>query len=124
MSNAATCPPALADIGITRDESSRWQKVAAIPEAHFETAIAVAKSSAGEVTTAFLLREASKHRPAAKPQTGKHAQALRRQLDDAARDICSCLRAAIVAIQQRHAFNPQERECLSELRRLINSIPL
>jgi hypothetical protein len=54
MSKAAT----LLDLGITRDQSSRWQQVASIPAKHFEAAVQMAKNTAGEVTTAFLLREA------------------------------------------------------------------
>lgn len=50
VSKAAT----LEQIGITRDQSSRYQKLAAMPEEHFETAVETAKASAGEVTTAFM----------------------------------------------------------------------
>lgn len=46
--------PTLAEIGITRDQSSRYQKLAAMPDEHFETAVETAKASAGEVTTAFM----------------------------------------------------------------------
>lgn len=48
--------PKLSDIGITKNESSRWQKLAAIPESQFEQAVAAAKEVAGEVTTAAMLR--------------------------------------------------------------------
>lgn len=50
----------LNDLGLTRDESSRYQKLAAMPEKHFEAAVATAKAAAGEVTTARMLREAKK----------------------------------------------------------------
>lgn len=56
VSNDATPIKTLADIGLTRDESSRYQQLAAMPEEHFEAAIATAKDSVGQVTTAFLLR--------------------------------------------------------------------
>ena len=46
----------LADIGITKNESSRWQKLAAVSEEQFEHAVAAAKEIAGEVTTAAMLR--------------------------------------------------------------------
>jgi len=36
-SQAAT--PVLADLGITRDQASRWDKLAAIPKEEFETAV-------------------------------------------------------------------------------------
>lgn len=50
----------LADLGITRDQSSRYQKLAAMPDEQFEVAIATAKENVGEVTTAFMLRMAGK----------------------------------------------------------------
>ena len=51
--------PTLADMGLTKNESSRDQQLAAMPAEHFETAVATAKATAGEVTTAFMLREGS-----------------------------------------------------------------
>lgn len=48
----------LADIGITKNESSRWQKLAAVSDKQFEHAVAAAKEVAGEVTTAAMLRAA------------------------------------------------------------------
>lgn len=48
--------PKLSDLGITKNESSRWQKLAAIPETQFEQAVSAAKEVAGEVTTAAMLR--------------------------------------------------------------------
>ena len=49
-------PPTLADIGITKNESSRWQKLAAVDDEKFEKAVSAAKEVAGEVTTAAMLR--------------------------------------------------------------------
>ena len=51
-------PATLSELGIHRNDSSRWQALAAMPDEHFETAVATAKESAGQVTTAFMLREA------------------------------------------------------------------
>lgn len=48
--------PKLADLGISKNQSSRWQKLAAVPEDQFEQAITAAKEVAGEVTTAAMLR--------------------------------------------------------------------
>jgi hypothetical protein len=51
----------LADIGITKNESSRWQKLAAVSESQFEQAVSAAKEVAGEVTTAAMLRAAKSY---------------------------------------------------------------
>lgn len=62
-SDTTSHPTTLADMGLSKDESSRYQQLAAMPVEHFETAVATAKATAGEVTTAFMLREAAKARP-------------------------------------------------------------
>lgn len=46
----------LAELGVSENQSARWQKLAAVPEEKFEQAVAAAKEVAGEVTTAALLR--------------------------------------------------------------------
>lgn len=62
-SNAATeVPRTLDQMGITKDQSSRYQRLAEMPEEHFETAIETAKETAGEVTSAHMLRLASELR--------------------------------------------------------------
>ena len=58
----------LADIGVSVQTANRWEKLAAVPEAQFEQAIAAAKEVAGEVTTAAMLRATKAQEPAkAKP---------------------------------------------------------
>ena len=44
----------LVDMGVTKDQSSKWQKIANIPEEKFENYLAVEK----ELTTAGILRKA------------------------------------------------------------------
>jgi hypothetical protein len=44
--------PKLADLGITRNQSSQWQRLADLPEAEFESLLSV-----GRPTTAGMLRE-------------------------------------------------------------------
>lgn len=46
----------LDEIGISKTQSSRWQKLAAVPDDQFEQAVTAAKEVAGEVTTAAMLR--------------------------------------------------------------------
>ncbi len=47
--------PTLAELGIEKHESSRWQKLAAVPETEFEPAMATALEVAGEVTTQVIV---------------------------------------------------------------------
>ena len=54
--DATALPKTLGEIGISKTQSSRWQKLAAVPEDQFEQAVAAAKEVAGEVTTAAMLR--------------------------------------------------------------------
>lgn len=53
-------PPALDEIGVTKKQSSNWQTLAAMSDEHFEATVEAAKDTAGEVTTAFMLREAKR----------------------------------------------------------------
>lgn len=48
--------PRISDLGITFDQSSQWQAVAAIPEPEFEAVIAEAKANGERITTAGVLR--------------------------------------------------------------------
>lgn len=45
----------LADIGISKIQSSRWQSLASMSDEHFETAVATAKDTAGQAAVARLL---------------------------------------------------------------------
>jgi len=48
-------PFTLAQIGIEKHQSSRWQKLAAVPETEFEQAMEAALEIAGEVTTEVII---------------------------------------------------------------------
>lgn len=115
-------PPTLAQMGLTKDESSRYQQLAAMPADHFETAVATAKATAGEVTTAFMLREA-KRLP-----TKKMTQADQRRLQDlnAAKArgtsmLSTYARLLLQALRAQSEFTQQERELLAELAGAIHS---
>lgn len=118
----------LADIGLTKDQSSRYQQLAAMPDEHFETAVATAKETAGEVTTAFMLREAKKHRPVARPKKTKSAKRLLQKLDQAkasgASMICTYARLLIRALKERDSLDADDRKTLRDLRVLLSDIDL
>jgi hypothetical protein len=46
----------LKTLGLTLNQSSRYQQLAEMPEEQFETALSTAKEAVGEVTTAHMLR--------------------------------------------------------------------
>ena len=56
LSDDRTGLPTLPDLGITRNQSSSWQKIAAMPERDFERHIAETKQTEKELTTATLCR--------------------------------------------------------------------
>lgn len=124
-SNDATeVPPTLAQMGLTKDESSRYQQLAAMPAEHFETAVATAKATAGEVTTAFMLREAKRHAPpmgAALPSWACWAARLTpscwQQQDRArqARRPCSALPSPICGTTPRRRRHPRAGSALHRL---------
>ena len=53
---SSALPPKLAEIGISADESSQWQRIAAIPEAVLQEHVADTKAAKRELTTVGALR--------------------------------------------------------------------
>jgi hypothetical protein len=124
-SDDATSKPTLSEMGITKDQSSRWQSLAAMSDEHFETAVATAKDTAGEVTTAFMLR-AAKGRPQARPKTGPKADAMRDELRAAKERGVSMLetyaRLTLTAVRSQDSFTEQEQSLLAELMDAIAAV--
>lgn len=118
-----THAPTLADMGLTRDESSRYQQLAAMPADHFETAVATAKATAGEVTTAFMLREAKAAKPHGKPKTGAKADAMREELKQAkTRGVsmfCTYARLTIGALNAIEELDEEERQVFEDLQTAV-----
>ena len=114
----------LSDMGLTRDESSRYQQLAAMPDDHFETAVATAKATAGEVTSAFMLREAAKAKP--QPPKTKKAEALREELKQAsARGVsmlCTYAGLTLRTLKSLDSVTDQEHAVLGELAEAIAAL--
>jgi len=56
LSHDVIIPPKLADLGIERMQSHRWQQIAHLPEEVFEREISDAQTDGEELTTAHMLR--------------------------------------------------------------------
>lgn len=108
---------ALAAVGVSKSEAWRCEQLASMSPEHFEAAVATAKETAGEVTTAFMLREAKRNH--GKPMKGKRADAMRQELKEAKERGVSMLmtyaRLTLTAIKSQEEFTEQERELLAEL---------
>lgn len=116
----------LSDIGVTKDQSSQWQQLASMSDEHFETAINAAKETAGEVTTAFMLREAQRAKPHAPAKAGPKAEAMREGLRAAKERGVSMLetyaRLTLTAVRSQDSFTEQERSLLAELSEAIAAV--
>lgn len=119
-------PTTLVDLGITSNQSSRWQSLASMTDAHFETAVATAKDTAGQVTTAFMLREAKRAKPQGKPKTGPKAEAMREEIKAAQERgssmLCSYARLLIGTIQASEGLTEEERDMLDAVTSAISSL--
>jgi len=59
-STDSTASPTLSEIGINKNESSTWQKIATIPDEEFEQKIAILKKNPEKVTTKSLVAKIKK----------------------------------------------------------------
>ncbi len=125
-SHSETRPATLSEIGISNTQSSRWQSLAGMSDEHFETAVATAKDTAGQVTTAFMLREAARAKPQGKPKTGAKAEAIREELKAAQSRGVSLLetyaRLTLTAVRSQDSFTEQERALLADLSEAIAAV--
>lgn len=116
----------LEDVGLTKQEASRYESLASMSDEHFETAVATAKDTAGQVTTAFMLREAGRAKPQPIPKTGAKAEALREELKAAKERGVSMLetyaRLTLTAVRAQDSFTEQEQSLLAELMDAIAAV--
>jgi hypothetical protein len=105
-------PTTLPKLGITRDQSSKWQRFAkTIDESTFETALAHAKQRDGELTTAGLLRSV---REIVRPTGGVTEPDINVIAAELTRDIESLSRKAKLEMvaRLRNRLNPTIRKKL------------
>jgi hypothetical protein len=122
VSPTSAKPTTLVDLGITANQSSRWQQLASMSEAHFEATVATAKDTAGQVTTAFMLREAGRAKPH-KKLTGADKKRLD-QLNQAKSNsmLIGYARMVMKAIREAESFSEKEREVLDALRVEVDNV--
>jgi hypothetical protein len=117
-------PPTLAEIGLTHNESSRYQQLAAMPSEHFETAVATAKATAGEVTTAFMLREAKRVVPAKKftKKDQERLEELKAAKQRGVSMLSTYARLTLTALRAQADFTDDELSTLTELAAAIQNV--
>jgi hypothetical protein len=110
-------PMSLKELGITKDESSKAQKIASIPKeklrAHFEEV----KQSGGEITTAGVLRLASEGAPKAPVASKKKPPSAHSPIDLCAMEVRRIVLAAI-----RELSSDDAATLISELRDELDDI--
>jgi hypothetical protein len=127
--------PTLAEMGITKKQSSTWQALASMTSEHFDAAVEAAKDAAGEVTTAFVVREAKKAKPAqetkkrkpnpAKKQSKKDKIRLDELQEAKARGVSmlsTYARLTSTALRSQTDFTPEEREVLDDLLSVLQQV--
>jgi hypothetical protein len=112
-SSTTTNPPKLSDLGISKDQSSKWQRIAQMmDDAEFEKAISLAKARDEELTTAALLRAIKE---VLKPEATVIAEPnINLVATELIRDIESASRTEKLAavVQKREQLNPTIRKKL------------
>lgn len=111
----------LADVGVTKVQSSRWQSLASMTDEHFETAVATAKDTAGQVTTAFMLREAGKARPSKRLNRLDKEKLNQIEERKGASMLAGYARMVLKGLREAESLSQEERTTLAALRDEINS---
>jgi hypothetical protein len=113
-------PATLSDIGISNDQSSRWQQLASMSADHFEAAVATAKDTAGQVTTAFMLREAGKSRPSKKLSEADKGRLEKLNEVKGASVLVGYVRMVMKSMRDKESLTEQERQALGALKAEID----
>lgn len=114
-------PTTLGDLGISSNQSSRWQSLASMTDEHFETAVATAKDTAGQVTTAFMLREAGKSRPNKRLNNSDKEKLGQLEERKGASMLAGYARMVLRGLRETESLSEEERTTLAALRDEINS---
>jgi hypothetical protein len=103
-------PTTLPKLGITRDQSSKWQRLARmIDDATFERALAQAKQKYGELTTAGLLREVKE---VVRPKSTRTEEDINEVADDLLREIERRHERLNAVVKDKERLNPMLRRKL------------
>lgn len=121
LSVGSTSAPTLAEIGVSKHQSSHYQQLAAMPAEHFETAVAAAKATAGEVTTAFMLREAGRARPNKRLNNSDKEKLGQLEERKGASMLAGYARMVLRGLRETESLSEEERTTLAALRDEINS---
>ena len=107
----------LSEVGVSKKQSSRWQKLAAVPDDQFEKAVSAAKEVAGEVTQAAILRAST---PPKEPKPKEISDSMASTLTEV-----SALRAEVENLREWGQSNADTaKELLSEnatLEKVVNA---
>lgn len=120
---ASNPTPRLEELGVTKGQSARWQKLAAVPEEQFEQAVSAAKEVAGEVTARAVVEHQHRQQPAQPKQTkadprDAEIERLRAELAesrDNARELAAMVEASDFAAQGEASAAKQIKRLLDEI---------
>lgn len=106
----ASQPVTLSKVGISRNQSSKWQRLARlIDDSSFEEALNRAKDTYGELTTAGVLRMVKE---VVKPESTRSEQDINEVADEITREIERRRERLNAVVELRERLNPTVRERL------------